>query len=146
MNMSFLSMNQWNIVARDVEYIRGRLKCCSSVSNKPVFMRKIETQMNSAIRSRKDWHSGNTRVEITEDQTAIVYLHGNKIAVIDEENVQIFDGGGYQTVTTKSRLNAIIEEFIMPAAGVFQKNWNWFVKLSLDFSNIVPFESGIVLN
>ena len=109
-------------------------------------MRKIETQMNTAIRSRKDWQSGNTRVEITEDNKAFVYLHGNKIAVIDEENVQIFDGGGYQTVTTKSRLNAIIEEFIMPAAGVFQKNWNWFVKLSLDFSNIVPFESGMVLN
>ena len=51
-------------------------------------MRKIETQMNSAIRSRRDWHSGNTRVEITEDKTAIVYLHGNKIAVVDEENVQ----------------------------------------------------------
>ena len=140
-----LSMNQWNIVARDVEYIRGRLKCCSSVSNKPVFMRKIETQMNSAIRSRRDWQSGNTRVEITEDQTAIVYLHGNKIAEIDNNGVQIFDGG-WQSNTTKSRLNAIIEEFIMPAAGVFQKNWEWFVKLSHDFSNIVPFESGMVLN
>ena len=108
-------------------------------------MRKIETQMNSAIRSRRDWHSGNTRVEITEDNKAFVYLHGNKIAVVDEENVQIFDGG-YQTVTTKSRLNAIIEEFIMPAAGVFQRNWEWFVKLSLDSTSIVPFKSGMVLN
>ena len=87
--------------------------------------------MNSAIRSRRDWQSGNTRVEITEDRTAIVYLHGNKIAEIDETNVRLFDGGGYQTVTTKSRLNAIIEEFIMPAAGVFQRNCEWFVKLSL---------------
>ena len=108
-------------------------------------MRKIETQMNSAIRSRRDWKSGNTRVEITEDNKAFVYLHGNKIAVVDEENVQIFDGG-YQTVTTKSRLNAIIEEFIMPAAGVFQRNWEWFVKLSLDSTSIVPFKSGMVLN
>ena len=108
-------------------------------------MRKIETQMNSAIRSRRDWKSGNTRVEITEENKAIVYLHGNKIAEIDNNGVQIFDGG-WQSNTTKSRLNAIIEEFIMPAAGVFQKNWNWFVKLSLDFSNIVPFESGMVLN
>ena len=143
--MSFLSMNQWNIVARDVEYIRGRLKCCSSVSNKPVFMRKIETQMNSAIRSRRDWHSGNTRVEITEDQTAIVYLHGNKIAVVDEENVQLFDGG-WQSNTTKSRLNAIIEEFLIPYQGVFQKNWNWFVNVQLDHKDPVPFYSGIALN
>ena len=144
--MSFLSMNQWNIVARDVEYIRGRLKCCSSVSNKPVFMRKIETQMNSAIRSRKDWQSGNTRVEITEDQTAIVYLHGNKIAEVDETNVRLFDGGGYQTVTTKSRLNAICYEFLSPFFGVFQKNWNWFVNVQLDHKDPVPFYSGIALN
>ena len=108
-------------------------------------MRKIETQMNSAIRSRRDWHSGNTRVEITEDKRALVYLHGNLFANVEDNLVQIFDGG-WQSNTTKSRLNAIIEEFIMPAAGVFQKNWNWFVKLSLDFSNIVPFESGMVLN
>ncbi len=108
-------------------------------------MRKIETQMNSAIRARRDWHSGNTRVEITDDSRAIVYLHGNKIAEIDNNGVQIFDGG-WQSNTTKSRLNAIIEDQIMPAAGVFQKNWEWFVKLSLDFSNIVPFESGMVLN
>jgi len=108
-------------------------------------MRKIETQMNSAIRSRRNWQSGNTRVEITADKRAIVYLHGNLIANVDNNDIQIFDGG-YQSVTTKSRLNAIIEEFIMPAAGVFQKNWNWFVKLSLDFSNVIPFKSGMVLN
>ena len=108
-------------------------------------MRKIETQMNSAIRSRRDWKSGNTRVEITEDKRALVYLHGNLIANVEENLVQIFDGG-WQSNTTKSRLNAIIEEFLIPYQGVFQKNWNWFVKLSSDFTNIVPFESGMVLN
>ena len=108
-------------------------------------MRKIETQMNSAIRSRRDWHSGNTRVEITEDKSALVYLHGNLIANVEDNLVQIFDGG-WQSNTTKSRLNAIIEEFLIPYQGVFQKNWEWFVKLSSDFTNIVPFESGMVLN
>ena len=108
-------------------------------------MRKIETQMNSAIRSRRDWKSGNTRVEITEDKRALVYLHGNLIANVEDNLVQIFDGG-WQSNTTKSRLNAIIEEFLIPYQGVFQKNWNWFVKLSSDFTNIVPFESGMVLN
>ncbi len=107
-------------------------------------MRKIETQMNRAIRSRQDWRKDNTRVEISEDNKAFVYLHNHLIAVIDDQ-VQIFDGG-WQTNTTKSRLNAIIAEFIMPAAGVFQKNWNWFYKRSLDFSDIIPFESGMVLS
>ena len=108
-------------------------------------MRKIETQMNSAIRSRRDWKSGNTRVEITEDKRALVYLHGNLIANVEENLVQIFDGG-WQSNTTKSRLNAIIEEFLIPYQGVFQKNWNWFVKLSEDFTNCIPFESGMVIN
>ena len=108
-------------------------------------MRKIETQMNSAIRSRRDWKSGNTRVEVTEDKRALVYLHGNLIANVEDNLVQIFDGG-WQSNTTKSRLNAIIEEFLIPYQGVFQKNWEWFVKLSSDFTNIVPFESGMVLN
>ena len=108
-------------------------------------MRKIETQMNSAIRSRRDWKSGNTRVEITEDKRALVYLHGNLIANVEDNLVQIF-AGGWQSNTIYSRLNAIIEEFLIPYQGVFQKNWNWFVKLSSDFTNIVPFESGMVLN
>ena len=108
-------------------------------------MRKIETQMNTAIRSRKDWQSGNTRVEITEDNKAFVYLHGNKIAVVDEENVQLFDGG-WQSNTTKSRLNAIIEEFLIPYQGVFQKNWNWFVNVNIDHKDPIPFVSGIALD
>ena len=152
-------MNQWNTLARDADTIRGRLKCTSSegvlikgkallqtYSSLRLTMRKIETQMNSAIRSRRDWHSGNTRVEITEDNTAFVYLHGNKIAEVDETNVRLFDGGGYQTVTTKSRLNAICYEFLSPFFGVFQKNWNWFVNVQLDRTNPVPFYSGIALD
>ena len=150
-------MNRWNIVRRVVDVIRGRRKCPYSEGvlikgkhlpqffTKPL-MRKIETQMNSAIRSRRDWHSGNTRVEITEDQTAIVYLHGNKIAEVDETNVRLFDGGGYQTVTTKSRLNAICYEFLSPFFGVFQKNWDWFVNVNIDHKDPIPFVSGIALN
>ena len=97
--------------------------------------------MNSAIRSRRDWHSGNTRVEITEDQTAIVYLHGNKIAEVDETNVRLFDGGGYQTVTTKSRLNALLEE-VKYGCRVFQKNFDWFVKYN---DEVASFWDGMIL-
>ena len=57
--------------------------------------------------------------------------------------VQLFDGG-WQTNTTKSRLNALLFEF---ATGftVFQKNWEWFVS---DFQgkNIVDFDNGISIS
>ena len=39
----------------------------------------------------------------------------------------IYDGG-WQTVTTKSRLNALCDEFCIAGEGVFQKNYQWFVR------------------
>jgi hypothetical protein len=90
-------------------------------------MRKIETQMNAAIRDSLNWKSGNTEVTFdAETQESKVYLHGNHIATIGDNFVQIFDGG-YQSATTKSRLNAILQEHGIKGECVFQRNFNWFV-------------------
>jgi hypothetical protein len=90
-------------------------------------MRKIETQMNAAIRDSLNWKSGNTEVTFDpETQESKVFLFGNHIATIGEDFVQIFDGG-YQSATTKSRLNAILREHGIKGEGVFQRNFNWFV-------------------
>ena len=93
-------------------------------------MRKIETQMNKAIRNRKDFRSANTEVSnfycsATKRAGSIVKLHGNKIAEIYNNSVVLFDGG-WQTVTTKSRLNAILDEFAA-GTGVIQRNYEWFL-------------------
>jgi hypothetical protein len=92
-------------------------------------MRKIETQMIQAIQNNKTWQSANTSVQfIEENETSKVYLHGNHIATVGDDYVEIFDGG-YQSNTTKSRLNAIINEFCNAFTdGVFQKNYQWFVR------------------
>jgi hypothetical protein len=55
-----------------------------------------------------------------------VYLFGNHIATVGDDFVQIFDGG-YQSVTTKSRLNAILSEHGIRGEGVFQRDWKWYV-------------------
>jgi len=89
-------------------------------------MRKIETQMNAAIQANQDWKSGNTQV-ITIEGVSFVYLYGNQIATIDDDSMTIFDGG-YQSNTTKSRLNALCDEFCVAGEGVFQKNYKWFVR------------------
>jgi hypothetical protein len=100
-------------------------------------MRKIETQMNTAIHNNANWQSANTSV-VTEDTTSKVYLHGNHIATVGDDYVEIFDGG-YQSNTTKSRLNAIITEFCNAVTdGVFQKNYQWYVKdnnITKEFTN-----------
>jgi hypothetical protein len=102
-------------------------------------MRKIETQMIQAIQNNKTWSSTNTSVQfIEENETSKVYLHGNHIATVGDDYVEIFDGG-WQSNTTKSRLNAIINEFCNALTdGVFQKNYQWFVRdnnVTKEFTN-----------
>jgi hypothetical protein len=100
-------------------------------------MRKIEALMNAAIKANKDWRLKNTEVR-TEDGISEVRLHGNLIAKIGDDFVQVFDGG-WQSVTTKSRLNAIIDEFCCAYTdGIFQKDFAWYVrdnKVVHDFVN-----------
>ena len=102
-------------------------------------MRKIEKQMNQAIRTFSNWSSGNTTVTSTPDEMK-VHLHGNHIATINKATMtlNLFDGG-WQSNTTKSRLNAILDEFAH-GSSVFQRNFTWFLS---DFSGFKPFVSGM---
>ena len=105
-------------------------------------MSKIEKDMNRAIRNRKEhWQCANTLVEsfycsATDRVGSIVKLHGNKIAEVYANSIVLFDGG-WQTVTTKSRLNALLDEF-STGTGVIQRNFEWFLTykhLKEDFVN-----------
>ena len=92
-------------------------------------MRKIETQMIAAIHNNQNWSNANTTVHFNEEENvSVVRLHGNKIAEVTDDTMTIFDGG-YQSVTTKSRLNALCDEFCERGEGVFQKNYQWYVRL-----------------
>ncbi len=104
-------------------------------------MRKIERLMNKAIQSEKDWKLANTEV-ITVDNISTVYLYGNKIAEIGNNWIQLFDGG-WQSATTKSRLNAILRVHGCPGECVFQKDFKWFVQQE---GGAIPFFSGMRLN
>ena len=52
-----------------------------------------------------------------------MYLHNSAIAVITPTDVTVCDCG-YQTPTTKSRLNVILRELC--GAGIYQKNHTWY--------------------
>ena len=110
-------------------------------------MRLIEQQMNSAIRGQRNFRKDNTEVVTTDNGLeSVVYLHGNMIAVYfhDTRELQIFDGG-WQSNTTKSRLNAILFEFTYGDCFVSQKNFTWFLNDRL-FNKPVPFFSGMAVN
>ena len=114
----------------------------------PNVMRKIEMEMNSAIRYRRNFSKANTSVRcfktngITTDVD--VFLHGNHIASLDTASNQLtIKDGGWQSVTTKSRLNALLDEFA-PSMGIFQKDWVWYLSDRLSGS-VVPFISGMTV-
>ena len=114
----------------------------------PNVMRKIEMEMNSAIRYRRNFSKANTSVRcfktngVTTD--VAVFLHGNHIASLDTASNQLtIKDGGWQSVTTKSRLNALLDEFA-PSMGIFQKDWVWYLSDRLSGS-VVPFISGMTV-
>ena len=109
-------------------------------------MRKIEQQMNTAIRYRQNWAGSNTMVRVSREVVK-VFLHGNHIASVDTatNNLTLFDGG-WQSNTTKSRLNALLSEFTYNGLSLVQRNWTWFLRDN-DFTNKahVPFVSGMTV-
>ena len=99
--------------------------------------------MNFAISNKADWSSSNTRVEYNNSTNcSSIYLHGHQIATFDHNLKAVkLSSCGYETVTTKSRLNAILEE-VKYGCKVFQKNFNWFVSYN---NQTASFWDGMIL-
>ena len=91
-------------------------------------MRKLERQMNFAISNKGNWNGSNTSVVYNEfTNCSQVRLHGHLICTFDHNTQAVkLDSCGYETVTTKSRLNALLSE-VNRGARVFQKNFVWFL-------------------
>lgn len=108
--------------------------------------------MIEAIKANKDWKSANTSVHFdSESGVSVVRLHGNKIAEVGDDSVKLFDGG-WQSNTTKSRLNAILSEFGYTCGTqreyVFQKQFEWFINFfdaSSKEMQTVTFSNGMLL-
>lgn len=81
-------------------------------------MLKVEEELVAAMRMWKPFNKGNTSLEIVKDSQGnnmycLVKLFGNHIATWDANKLNI-TMAGWNTLTTKSRLNALLEEFNEP--------------------------------
>ena len=108
--------------------------------------------MVNAIMGGKNWSSDNTTVTTDkETNTSSVYLHGNLIATVTDDDMTIYDGG-WQSNTTKSRLNALCFAFCVAGEGIFQENFKWFVRKFVGQAgqskvyNVCDFENGYVFS
>ena len=96
--------------------------------------------MINAITARKQWRKANTAVHIGyagtmldhyKDAYMSVYLHGHQIAryFYNQDNTPLYiNHCGWKTNTTKSRLNALISFVQGELSGIYQKNFEWYMK------------------
>ena len=102
--------------------------------------------MNFAVSNKGNWSGSNTSVSYhPSENISEVRLHGHLIAWYDHNDKRLaLSSCGWQTVTTKSRLNALLDEFDY-GSFVFQKNWQWFFARNFNPSHKVDFTSGMVI-
>ena len=92
-------------------------------------MRKIEREMQQAIcnlSNGETWRKSNTEVAKNSEGDTSVYLHGNRIAFVHANGDITLSSCGWDTVTTKSRLNAVLDTFLH-GFHVWQRNFTWYI-------------------
>lgn len=75
-------------------------------------VRKIDELSARNFYNRATWRQANTRTE-----SGVLYLHGNQIARLDESGALWVTLAGWNTTTTRARLNALDGVNIRVRAG-----------------------------
>lgn len=78
----------------------------------------------------------NTYAEILHDNSVGIMLHSTYVVKIHEDNTVTLQTGGWQTVTTKDRINQY------SPVRVYQRKYEWFVKIN---GKEYPFMEGMVV-
>jgi hypothetical protein len=93
------------------------------------------TKMVLGKRNRGQRKVGNnTYAYIEYDGSVAIELHGTKVVVFSPNGMVKLNSGGYQTHTTKKRINQY------SPVKVYQKNFEWFL------SDGTPFEDNILVS
>jgi len=93
-------------------------------------MRKITNRAVKAFYNHQSFKQANTSVESNEKGT-FLYLYGNLIAVLDDSGLSVTTGG-WDTLTTKDRLNGLEGVDVYTKRGQLHLNGNeWDGELTL---------------
>lgn len=108
-----------------------------TITNKESIMtRKIELELIAAVLNGRNYAKANTQV-VHDNGRAYVYLHGHNIAQVFDDYLLLNDCG-YQTATTKSRLNALLHG-VGAEAGIYQKKFTWYLAGAKGEAEVVPY-------
>ena len=81
----------------------------------------------------------NTYIVKRENCVAVTY-HGNTIILVNPDNSAIIRNAGYETVTTKARLN----QFTPNGVTIWQNDWTWYIQDSMGV--VETFDNGKYIN
>jgi len=68
----------------------------------------------------------NTYAGVDECGTAYVKLHATRVVQVKSDGSVILNSGGWQTSTTKDRINQVLRA-LNKSEGVWQKKFEWFL-------------------
>lgn len=75
----------------------------------------------------------------TENDTTICVYHHTPIVRSNNREI-ILDSGGWQTVTTKRKMNQYSHQYCNGYYSVYQKDYTWYVEYN---DTVVEFEDGM---
>lgn len=79
----------------------------------------------------------NTRAYIEYDGSVSIELHSTKVVVLYPNGLVKLQTGGWQTITTKDRINQY------SPVKVYQRNYEWFVRIN---GKDYPFIENMVIS
>ena len=79
----------------------------------------------------------NTYAEILDDDTVGIKLHSTYVVKIRSDGTYTLNSGGWQTVTTKDRINKY------SPVRVYQRDYTWYVTIA---GRELPFIDGMVVS
>lgn len=91
-------------------------------------MKNITQESVNAFMNAEKFNKSNMQVEVLPNVTVLKY-HGNAIAYKynDPKKTIAITNCGWETNTTKERLNGVIEMSGLNIAKIYQKNWQWYL-------------------
>lgn len=97
-------------------------------------MRKVEQEMIAAINERRSWKKDNTEVIVNASKyidnykvEICVFLYDNLIATIIPDSEITISDCGWQTITTKSRLNVLLSEYTKGGLCIYRRKEVWIL-------------------
>ena len=104
-------------------------------------MRQITIDSVSAFRNGLSFSRQNMKVVGMN-----LYLHNNRIAWIENGKLYL-SSCGWRTVTTKERLNGVLDVFGL-SYGIYQRNFEWYINIHPEYSKEteLPFVDGMQID